>query len=321
MTTQLVKHIHATLIALIFGILVCSHATAARLVPYATPHYTYTLYKDIVYGQGEINGGGSFTSLTLDLYIPDVPVGESTSPNKFPLMLMIHGGSFQTGSKTSSDVVASAKEFAQRGWLVASINYRLENTNPIPSSRVQALVSYFGDASTQPQLKAMFAAADDTLTALDFLQARSDVVPAWTTLWGYSAGAVTALTTGYALDDHNIARGPVAAVISLAGGLYTAIGTPFDAPAGSNPVLMAIHGTTDTTVPYASATQIKAWAEEAGFPTLDFQPLVGVGHSFNFLTRNASTGVTLFQRSVDFQHETVYAGLQPGPQPDLPPGC
>jgi hypothetical protein len=36
---------------------------------------------------------------------------------------------------------------------------------------------------------------------------------------------------------------------------------------------------------------------------------------------NSSTGVSLMQRSVDFQHEAVFAGRQQGPQPDLPPGC
>jgi predicted esterase len=302
------------------ALLLSAPATASKLVPWSTPHYTYAVQKDIVYGQGEINNGGAFTDLKLDLYIPDVPTSDGDPATRYPLMLMIHGGSFQTGSKTASNVVASAKEYAQRGWLVASINYRLQSTNPVPSARIQSLVEYFGEAMSVPQLRAMLAATDDTLTALDFLHAREDVIPEWTTIWGYSAGAVTALTTGYALDDHGIARPPVAAVIELAGGVYTAVGTPFDGPAGTDPVVMVVHGTNDGTVPFSSATQIQAWAIDAGLP-LDFQPLVGIGHSLNMLGTDASTGVSLFQRSVDFQHETVFAGLDQGPQPTLPPGC
>ncbi|HEY6132078.1 MAG TPA: alpha/beta hydrolase [Halioglobus sp.] len=312
-----VKDLRVALLAVLVGLLVSANAAASKLVPWATPYYTYTVQKDIVYGQGVVNDGAGAANLKLDLYIPDVPVSEGATATRHALMLMIHGGGFQSGSKTDSNLVASAKEYVQRGWLVASINYRLESSNPVPSSRVQALMDYFGSASSIPQVRAMIAATDDTLTALDFLQARGDVIPAWTALWGHSAGAVTALTTGYSLDDQGIVRPPVAAVLSLAGGIYTAIGTPFDDPTGSDPVLMVIHGTNDATVPFSSATQMQDWAIAAGLP-LDFQPVVGGGHSLNVLNTDASTGVTLFQRSVDFLHETVFAGLQQGPQP---PGC
>jgi acetyl esterase/lipase len=320
MIKHLVKHLAALLMASAAVLLHPAHAMASKFVPSSTPQYTYTVQTDVVYGQGEINGGGTFTDLKLDLYIPDLPPPEGGAVNKHALMLMIHGGSFQTGSKTEPSLVASAREYAQRGWLVASISYRLQSTDPVPSSRVQGLVDYFSWAISNPQVRAMLASADDTLTALDFLQARQDVVPDWTTIWGYSAGAVTALTIGYALDDHGIARPPVAAVIDLAGGFYTAVGTPFDDPAGSDPVLMVVHGTNDPTELFSSATQIQGWAIDAGLP-LDFQPVVGGGHSLNMLGTDASTGVSLFQRSVDFQHETVFAGLEQGPQPSLPPGC
>lgn len=312
------RHTTTLCITLLAGLLVSAQAAASKLVPWSTPHYTYTVQKDIVYGQGEVNGGGTFTNLKLDLYIPDVPASDGVT--RYPLMLMVHGGSFTSGSKTDSSLVASAREYAQRGWLVASINYRLQGSNPVASSRVQPLADYFGNLNSIAQFRAMIAALDDTLTALDFLQARTDVVPEWTSLWGYSAGAITVLSTGYSLDDHGIARPPVAAVIELAGGAYTAVGTPFDDPAGSDPVLMVVHGTNDGTVPYTSATQIQAWAIDSGLP-LDFQPIAGGGHSPNMFNTNATTGVSLFQRSVDFQHETVFAGLEQGPQPELPPGC
>jgi predicted esterase len=318
MKNQSARHLWALLVTVSAGLLLSATAMAAKVVPWSIPQYTYTVQKDIIYGQGEINGGGTFTDLKLDLYVPDIPVG--ATPTKHALMLMVHGGSFQTGSKTVARVVASAREYAQRGWLVASIDYRLQGSNPVPSSRVQALGDYFPSQSSNPQFVAMLAALDDTLTALDYLQARADVVVEWTTLWGYSAGAANVLNTGYALDDHGITRPPIAAVLEHAGALVTAIGTPFDDPTGSDPVLMVVHGTNDSTVLFSNATQIQTWAANTGLP-FDFQPVLGAGHSMDLLNTNASTGVSLFQRSVDFQHETIFAGLQQGPQPDPPPGC
>ncbi|MEZ5502866.1 MAG: hypothetical protein R3E50_09465 [Halioglobus sp.] len=292
----------------------------ARNVPWATPYYTYEVQSEIVYGQGEINGGGSFKNLTLDLYIPDIPPPVN-AVNKLSLMVMIHGGGFSGGSKANADIVRSAQDIAQRGWLVAAINYRLMDDNPIPSSRVQALYAAFGGANAPLQIRTAVAAVDDTLTALDFLQTRGDVYKPWTTLWGVSAGAYTSLITAYCLDDYGITRPPVAAVVNVAGGLGNcSIGTPFDDPTGSDPVLMVVHGTSDPTVPYSEAVAIQNWAISAGLP-LDFQAVTGAGHVPSLYDYNAVQGVTLFQRSVDFHHETVFAGLNQGPQLPLPPGC
>ena len=305
-------------------LLTCSGYAAAqnvvRNVPYSTPVYTYTVQSDVVYGQGEINGGGSFKDLKLDYYIPDIPP-PIDADNTFPLMVMIHGGGFSGGSKTNGNILNNAPKYAGRGWLVASINYRLIGDNPVPSSRVQTLYNAIGGASAPAQLRAAVASVDDTLTALDFLQARSDVYDDWTTLWGTSAGAITSLIAGYCLDDQNIARPPVAMVIDQAGGLYGCnVGTPFDDPTGSDPVLMVIHGTNDSTVPFSFATALQTFATTAGLP-LDFQAVVNGGHVPALGTNAATTGVTLYQRTVDYHHETVFEGLTQGPQPPLPPGC
>ena len=50
-----------------------------------------------------------------------------------PLIIWAHGGSFVAGSKTGTDVVPLAEDFAKMGYVTASISYRLgmENT-PLP---------------------------------------------------------------------------------------------------------------------------------------------------------------------------------------------
>jgi predicted esterase len=83
---------------------------------------------------------------------------------------------------------------------------------------------------------------------------------------------------------------------------------------------MVVHGTNDPTVPYSAAVALQNWATSAGLP-LDFQAVAGAGHVPSLYNYNAIQGVTLFQRSVDFHHETVFTGLDQGPQPPVPPGC
>jgi len=296
-----------------------AQAHATLYVPYSTPFYSYTVQSDIVYGQGEVdfsNGGGTFTDLKLDLYIPDIPP-PAKGANQIPLMLMIHGGAFQSGSKDNVYNVLQAQEYAMRGWLVALIDYRLESDDPVPSSRVTALYDYVGGASATLRDRTAVAAIDDTLAALDFLQARGDVKKSWTTLWGDSAGGNTALGTSYALDDHGISRPSVAVVIDLAGRFDgKAVGNPFDNTPGVDPVLLDIIGTADPLYPYSLET--RAWAIDAGLEE-DFEEIEGAEHSLNVFDLISSTGVTLFQRTVDWHYDTIFNGRDPGPQP--PSGC
>jgi acetyl esterase/lipase len=308
----------ASLAILNLGAAQANALTKVLHVPFLTPVYSYTVESDIVYGQGEVGGEGAFKDLELDLYIPSIPVPE-VGINVMPLMLMIHGGAFLLGSKTDADVVASAEEYAQRGWLVAAINYRLRGDDPVPSSRVQTLYNFFDGASGAPRDRARVAAIDDTLTALDFLRARSDVRKAWTTIWGNSSGSNTALATSFALDDHFISRPRVSAVIELAGRFEDVeLGNPFDHPDTSDPVLFSVIGSEDPN--YVDSVQTKTWADNAGLP-INFRIMDGEGHSLNMFELMAVEGTgTLFQRTVDWHHETLFEGLDPGQQPP-PTGC
>lgn len=286
---------------------------ASCLVPATFARYSFTVETDVVYGQGEINGGGTFTDLRLDLYIPEV-----TQPQRLPLMLMIHGGGFISGSKSGAALVAQAEAYAERGWLVASMDYRLVGQNPVPSARMQPMVD--GGTSTvgDPQLEnAAIAAVDDTITALEFLHGRQDVYRPWTVLWGSSAGAVTALLTGFALDDFGISRPLVAAVIDLWGGFFGgAIGNPFDGGAPFDPDLFVVHGTNDTVVPFAEMTQIETWAAD-GDMLSEFHPIDGAGHGVNMFTTEASPGVSLFQRTTDWMSFAVFSSLPQGPYNEI----
>ena len=83
-------------------------------------NYTYDVTK------GQI--GLTNEDLTLDIY---TPIGD-TLKNR-PLIIWAHGGSFMGGTKDDKDIVYFCNEFAKRGFVCVSINYRLGFELPIDS--------------------------------------------------------------------------------------------------------------------------------------------------------------------------------------------
>lgn len=59
-------------------------------------------------------------NLTMDIYQPQ---GDTSSSR--PLIIFAHGGSFSAGTKNDADIVYFATEMAKKGYVCASINYRL----------------------------------------------------------------------------------------------------------------------------------------------------------------------------------------------------
>ncbi len=64
---------------------------------------------------------GDSTNLLLDIYRP---FGDTA--HNIPLLVLAHGGSFIGGSRASTDMIAMCKELARRGYVVASIDYRIK---------------------------------------------------------------------------------------------------------------------------------------------------------------------------------------------------
>ncbi|MCH7790492.1 MAG: alpha/beta hydrolase [Acidobacteria bacterium] len=286
--------------------------------PSVDPIYSVTVISDVVYGQGEVDGGGTFDDLLLDLYVPDVE-----GQDRFPLVVTIHGGGFNGGSKAKTAFVAN--QFAQRGYIVASINYRLSGDDPVPSSRVQAIYDAIGGAGATAQTRAAVAAMDDTMTALDFLHARPDVEPWQTVLWGNSAGAITALYVGYAMDDFGIERPLVSAVISNSGGfigdngsadtfIEEGYGVISEAPYfySEGPIFMT-HATGDPVVPYQLSQDIVDRAEAVGHPYERFSvDAVSHGLPDGLFQTEFSPGVSVFQAQVNWL-DSILVGVTETP--------
>lgn len=73
----------------------------------------------VVYGQNYTNTG-NLQTLRMDIYRP-----QNDSFNRRPVIVWAYGGSFTAGIRQSPDIVRLCQEFARRGYVCVSIDYRL----------------------------------------------------------------------------------------------------------------------------------------------------------------------------------------------------
>lgn len=160
---------------------------------YSSIQYTaegLTVIRDVVYGQA-VDSQGVTQDLLLDLYLP--PAG---GPSARPTTITIHGGGFVGGSRADTNGVS--KEYALRGFVSASIEYRLDKRP--------------GGTAGAGQIQAAMNGIDDGMEAVRWLKAHAAEYGIDTTRMaaiGYSAGGAIAL--GMALGDDLTPGGPLAA--------------------------------------------------------------------------------------------------------------
>jgi acetyl esterase/lipase len=84
----------------------------------------HTKHLDIRYAEIE---GVDPNLLSLDLYVPKA----DSNVTKRPVLIMIHGGGWRRGDKANPSIVgAKMRHFVGRGYIYASINYRLSPETP-----------------------------------------------------------------------------------------------------------------------------------------------------------------------------------------------
>ncbi len=208
---------------------------------------------NIQYGSNK-DTSGKIISLTMDLYFPP----EATTANKYPLVMVMHGGSFLDGDK--ADMKDDCAVLADSGFVVASINYRL-------GWRAGTGLCN-GDESSE--LQAGYRAIQDANAAMRFLVAAAGkygIDTSWLFLAGSSAGSIMALNSVYIPD--NIAMAFLPAEYNLLGpvdnadnnltnsfsikGICNMWGALLDSNliTASNAVpTISFHGTSDNVVPY-----------------------------------------------------------------------
>jgi para-nitrobenzyl esterase len=80
-----------------------------------------TIGANIQYGIAQDFQGSPYT-LRMDLYYPNLTI--DTSPKR-PFVMLFHGGGFSSGDKQSGDIKDLCVHLALRGFVCASVNYRL----------------------------------------------------------------------------------------------------------------------------------------------------------------------------------------------------
>lgn len=134
---------------------------------------------DVVYGHA-VNYQNTDIPLSLNIAFPKLT---ADTMSKRPFVLLIHGGGFENGDK--NDMNTEAFLFARRGFVSATINYRLG-------------VSCFSDSLSYD--KAVYRATQDANAAMRFIISKADslrIDTNWVFIGGGSAGAGTCLAMIY----------------------------------------------------------------------------------------------------------------------------
>ncbi|MDG1136005.1 MAG: T9SS type A sorting domain-containing protein [Bacteroidales bacterium] len=259
-------------------------------------------------------------NLLMDIY---QPLGDTLS--KRPVLLCVHSGAFLTGSKLAEDMVAFCDSMAHRGYVTASIDYRL-GMNPL---------------SSESAIRAVYRGLQDGRSAIRFLKENRNVYNIDTNniyMLGSSAGSFVGLHNIF-LDTEDerppeTYSNPDLGCLDCSGNNYSHLGksnglvglwgslqdTILIVETDTIPVLL-VHGTDDDVVPFGYGAAFGNPAFPASYGSeliaerienlggkLEKYFVLGVGHEF-YGTSNGNWPVgpneywdTVFNKTVTFSH-------------------
>lgn len=242
---------------------------------------------DVEYGQA-VNLKGENEKLLLNVFLPTA----IDTVNERPLVIFIHGGGFRNNNKSSSISNKLGIALGKKGYVVASIDYRLgiEKTNSIKDYH-----------------EALYRAQQDARAAVRFFRKNAStygVDTAQIFLAGSSAGSMTALAVAYMNENEvpsDIDQSKWGSLEGNSGnegftsrvqGVLNNWGSMIDykwIQKGDAP-LFNLAGTMDKTVPYDSAYSYNSFKYgpyilyqhclRLGIPT-GWRPFVGAGHTLD----------------------------------------
>ncbi|MGB1204903.1 MAG: T9SS type A sorting domain-containing protein [Chitinophagales bacterium] len=287
-----------------------------------------TVTQDVPYGSN-IDAEGNAKDLKFDFY---EPAGDDLEAR--PLIIWAHGGSFLGGDENSGDIVQLCEEFSKRGYVNASINYRLLSFTYI-LGQIGAGVPV-SEAFFDGVVKAVF----DMKSAIRFFRkdAATDNIynidPNQIYVGGASAGAITAIHAAYLreesdFDNYTVLDGmqfvnanggfegdsgndgyssEVSGVINLCG----AAGSVDFIQADEVPIV-SIHGSADGTVPYevgyASASGFDVIQMDGSFIIEQHANDIGLNSALWTLPGQdhmAHASSTNFPQTVEFVSDFLY---------------
>ena len=193
-----------------------------------------------------------------------------------------------------------SNDFASRGYVTVSINYRLFGDNPPPAKETP-----FSDLDER--YDTFVAGVEDAFHAVKWMKdnaASYGIDPERIVLGGHSAGGFLSLATGMfdATDvstfsdmDLDVSQLEVAAVLDGAGSL---MGTEYTIDANDPPTFV-LHSEDDSTVVYQSALDVVAELENDSVP-YEFPYIVSAGHGLDSKLDTVIDGVLASDQMFDF---------------------
>jgi pimeloyl-ACP methyl ester carboxylesterase len=222
------------------------------------------VYENIMYGNATNLFNNVDTDLYVDVWCPDPSIDELEAR---PLVVLIHGGSFQGGSR--DDMNFYCMELARRGFVAATVSYRL-GWGCDPNAGVLTCLACGPLANNLPT--AAYNAVQDAHAAVRYLvvnAAQYGIDQNWVFTGGVSAGAITALGLAFTSqqDANTYLPVPVAAAGNIAEsgnelvadfsikGVMNNCGAVFNTAmisAGEDIPVISFHDDGDCVVPYGN---------------------------------------------------------------------
>ena len=246
------------------------------------------LTSNVQYGQAPAVSGVGIP-LSLDIYTPQ---GDNLTNR--PLMVLAHGGSFVAGNRTDTYMVAICEYFARKGYVTASISYRLginfANIGEIDKELTRAAVRAIQDHSAAVRFFYQSARDNGNPYGIDTNRLIAG---------GVSAGSIAAVHSQLFWDENTASPTTQQIVNQLGGinggnsgaagfpnraiGLFEVIGAILDTQMVNTPDVATIsfHGTADDVVPYG-----------VGFATFNGAPILQMHGSSVLIQRLQNMGAT-----------------------------
>jgi acetyl esterase/lipase len=229
---------------------------------------------DVAYAEVAALRTGAPLTVRLDWFEP-----RDDRESRRPVIVWIHGGGFFQGAR--ADVRDVAEAWAKRGFVTATIDYRLD-----PGSKCMQLEALAGAERTTEAKRcndAMVAAMHDAQGAVRWVRANAAALradPDRVAVGGFSAGALTAVHVAQRADDPGDVgtarneRSSVSAAIAASG--CSAELSTIDA--GDAPVFL-VASELDRSVPFACTVATERRTASVGTPAVTRYYLGESGHA------------------------------------------
>jgi acetyl esterase/lipase len=233
----------------------------------------------VTYANCTVSAPPGFRPLHLDLHLPE---GEGP----FPVVLWIHGGGWQEGSRVWMPDTVAPFGFHERllahGYSVADVDYRLSGEAPYPAQLldVQSAIRWLRHHATELRL--------DTGRFATLGESAGGHLAALAGLTGEGDTAIQAVVNWYGvmdlLDVYDDEDGFIPQARLLGGPIgerrdFAVWASPLHHVHPAAPPFLNVHGTDDDVVPFEQAVRL-AEALRAQGVRGDLHPVAGAGHCF-----------------------------------------